>query len=124
MKKRWVMPPVVVLLLAATIASATAVLASPDDGISSSSGEWQLKYEAMQSKLDALVDSDLLTQEQADQKLDWLRSNQGSLTKKSFDGDMEAYLSALVEKGKLTQEQADEKLRVLQAKEALKTNSY
>ena len=161
MKNGWVISLVVVLLLAVTIASATAALADLGDGTSSGisklsskvaailgldekevddaikQAQRELKHEAIQSKLNAMVEKGQLTQEQADQKLDSIRSDQVAASKKgygglfemhakkakgSFDGDMEGYLSALVEKGQITQEQADEKLRAHQEK-ASKANS-
>ena len=163
MKNRQIVSLVIVALLATAIASATAVLAISDDGTPSGISKLssrvasilgldekevddaikqareELRDEAIQTRLNALVEKGLLTQEEADQKLDSLRSDQvtsttkdyGGLFKKhakkeigSFDGGIEAYLSTLVEKGLLTQEQADEKLRALQTKVASMTESY
>ena len=162
MNKRWVMSLVLTLLLAVTTASVTAVLADSDDGASSEisklssrvatilglderevddaikQAKTELKTEAIQSKLNAMAAKGLLTQEQADQKLDTIQSDQVASSKKGYDspfgkyaktkkggfvGSMENYLSALVEKGAITQELADKKLEAYQAKVAWKTNS-
>ena len=95
----------------------------------------ELKEEAVQSKVDAyeaklssLVEQGELTQEQADEKLQWLQSgSKDTLVSKkkafSYEG-LEKKLAIMVDKGVLTQEQADKKLdSVLAKKEAHEAKS-
>ena len=83
------------LLLAIAALTATAVLADSDD--------------AVQTKLDAMVESGKLTQEQADAKAGWASYDKAFAPKKEIT-DLEGYLAKLVAAGKLTQAQADAKL--------------
>jgi ribosomal protein S20 len=80
----------------------------------------KFRYEDLESRLSAMVDKGLLTQEEASEKLakvqskvgdDSLRMNKNQFPKKKFRyEDLESRLSAMVDKGLLTQEEADEKL--------------
>ena len=67
------------------------------------------KDPALQIKLDAMVESGKLTQEQADAKLDWNVTNKAFTPKKEI-ADLEGYLAKLVAASKLTQAEADAKL--------------
>jgi len=113
----------------------------------------QLRDEAGQKKLNALVEKGRLTQEQADQYLNWIQSKpEGipAMEKQSFEKrghhrvwkshrgffgsrnnfggkpsykDVQKKLNAMIEDGDITQEEAVGKLKVLQANEADKTAS-
>lgn len=95
MKKRIPAALGVALVLAIATVSTTTVLADSDD--------------TLQTKLDAMVESGKLTQEQADAKADWVSTDKVLLPKKEI-ADLEGYLAKLVAVGKLTQEQMDAKL--------------
>ena len=113
----------------------------------------ELRDEAIQKKLNALVEKGQLTQEQADENLDWIQSRPEGIPAmgKHFFGEMrrhkgskghvrsfgsrnyfkgtpswgviEKKLNAMVEDGDITQEEAEAELRALQAKEAEKAAS-
>ena len=117
-----------------------------DDAIKQAREE--LRDEAIQKKLDALVEKGRLTQEQADEYLNWIQSkpegipaigkrffgksghhrgwkSHGSVfgSRNHFNGepsleDVQKKLNAMVENGDMTQEEAEAKLKALQAKEA------
>ena len=95
MKKRTTAALGVALVLAIAALTATAVLADSDD--------------ALQTKLDSMMESGKLTQEQADAKLDWYATGKAFAPKKEI-ADLEGYLAKLVAAGKLTQAEADAKL--------------
>ena len=95
MKKRITAVLGVPLVLAIAALTATAVLADSDD--------------AVQTKLDAMVESGKLTQAEADAKLDWYTTDKAFVPKKEI-ADLEGYLAKLVAAGKLTQAEADAKL--------------
>ena len=113
----------------------------------------ELRDEAVQKKLNALVEKGRLTQEQADEYLNWIQSRPEGIPamRKQFFGkmghhkgwkghgrffgsrnyfngepsleDVQMKLNAMVEDGDITQEEADAKLKAVQAKEAEKTAS-
>ena len=113
----------------------------------------ELRDEAVQEKLTALVEKGLITQEQADEKSSWFQSKPewNPANGKQFFGKMEHHggwkghnrffgsrhhfkgkpswgsvekkFDAMVESGDITQEEADAKLEALQAKIAEKTAS-
>ena len=95
MKKRITAALGVALVLAIAALTATAVVADSDD--------------ALQTKLDAMVESGKLTQEQADAKLDWYTTDKAFAPKKEI-ADLEGSLAKLVAAGKLTQAEAAAKL--------------
>ena len=95
MKKRVTAILGVALVLAIAAVSATAVLADSDD--------------AVQTKLDAMVESGKLTQAEAESKLEWTATDKAFAPKKEI-ADLEGYLAKLVAAGKLTQAEADAKL--------------
>jgi len=108
----------------------------------------ELRDEAVQNKLNALVEKGQLTQEQADEYLNWIQSRPEGIPamRKQFFGkmghhkgwkghdrffgsrnyfkgelsleDVQKKLNAMVEDGDITQEEAEAKLKALQAKEA------
>ena len=122
-----------------------------DDAIKQARKE--LRDEAVQNKLNAMVEKGQLTQEQADEYLNWIQSRPEGIPamRKQFFGkmghhkgwkghdrffgsrnyfkgelsleDVQKKLNAMVEDGDITQEEADAKLKAVQAKEAEKTAS-
>ena len=122
-----------------------------DDAIKQAREE--LRDEAIQKKLDALVEKGRLTQEQADEYLNWIQSRPEGIpaigkrffgkkghhrgwkshggffgSRNYFNGepsleDIQKKLNTMVENGDITQEEADAKLKAVQAKEAEKTAS-
>ena len=108
----------------------------------------ELRDEAIQKKLNALVEKGRLTQEQADEYLNWIQLRPEGIpalgkhffekkghrrawkspggffgSRKYFDGkpsleDIEKKLNAMVENGDITQEEAEAKLKELQAAKA------
>ena len=125
--------------------------AEVDDAIKQARRE--LRDEAVQNKLNALVEKGQLTQERADEHLNWIQSRPEGIPAmgKQFFGkmghhkgwkghgrffgprnyfkgdpsleDVQKKLNAMVEDGDITQEEADAKLKGVQAKEAEKTAS-
>ena len=117
-----------------------------DDAIKQAHEE--LRDEAIQKKLNALVEKGRLTQEQADENLNWIQSRPEGIpaigkhffgkrghhrgwkshggffgSRNYFNGepsleDIQKELNAMVENGDMTQEEAEAKLKALQAKEA------
>ena len=105
----------------------------------------ELRDEAVQNKLNALVENGKLTQEQADEYLNWIQSKPEGIpaigkqffgkmrhhkgwkshggffgSRNYFNGepsleDIEEKLNAMVEDGDITQEEAEAKLKALQA---------
>ena len=122
-----------------------------DDAIKQARRE--LRDEAVQKKLNALVEKGRLTQEQAAEYLNWIQSRPEGIpalgkqffgkmghhkgwkghgrffgSRNYFNGepsleDVQKKLNAMVEDGDITQEEADAKLKAVQAKEAEKTAS-
>ena len=120
--------------------------AEVDDAINQARRE--LRDEAIQKKLNALVEKGRLTQEQADEYLNWIQSrpegipaigkhffgkrghNRGWKSHGGFFGsrnyfngepsleDIEEKLNAMVEDGDITQEKAEAKLKALQTEKA------
>ena len=103
MRKRWILVPVALVAMALAVATAGVALAHEDNrdskignftsrvaeilGLDEGEVEdamnqaWQeLRDEAMQSKLDSLVEEGRITQEQADEYLDWYQSRPEMLT--------------------------------------------
>ena len=117
-----------------------------NDAIKQARGE--LRDEAIQKKLNAMVEKGRLTQEQADEYLNWIQLRPEGIpalgkhffekkghrrawkspggffgSRKYFDGkpsleDIEKKLNAMVEDGDITQEEAEAKLKGLQAAKA------
>ena len=113
----------------------------------------ELRDEAVQEKLNALVEKGRITQEQADENRNWFQSKPEdvpAIGKQFFgkmghhgdwkghsrffgsrnhfkgepsSGSVEKKLDAMVENGDITQEEAEAKLEALQAKTAEKTES-
>ena len=113
----------------------------------------ELRDEAVQNKLNALVENGKLTQEQADEYLNWVQSKPEGIpaigkqffgkmghhkgwkghgrffgSRNYFKGelsleDVQKKLNAMVEDGDITQEEAEAELKAFQAKEAEKTAS-
>ncbi len=97
MRKRWILVPVALVMMALLVATAGVAMAQKNDG-DSKAGKFtsrvaeilgldedkvedamkqvrqELRDEAMQSKLDGMVEKGLITQEQADEYLDWYQS--------------------------------------------------
>ena len=122
-----------------------------DDAIKQARRE--LRDEAGQKKLNALVEKGRLTQEQADEYLNWIQSRPEGIpaigkqffgkmghhrgwkshggffgSRNYFNGepsleDIQKKLNAMVEDGDITQEEAEAELKAFQAKEAEKTAS-
>ena len=78
----------------------------------------ELRLNAAQKKLSALVDNGVLTQDQADEKLNLIqsRASQSPSNRELLRGAAQKKLSALVDNGVLTQDQADEKLNLIQSR--------
>ena len=117
-----------------------------DDAIKQTREE--LRDEAIQKKLNALVEKGRLTQEQADEYLDWIQSRPEGIpaigkhffekrghhrvwkshggffgSRNYFNGkpsleDIQKKLNTMVENGDITQEEAEAKLKALQAAKA------
>ena len=102
MRKRWILIPVALVAMALAVATAGVALAHEDNGDSKSGNftsrvaeilgqdeaevedamkqAWQeLRDEAMQSKLGGLVEEGRITQEQADEYLEWYQSRPETL---------------------------------------------
>ena len=122
-----------------------------DDAIKQTREE--LRDEAIQKRLDALVEKGRLTQERADESLNWIQTRPEGIpaigkhffgkrghhkswkshggffgSRNSFNGkpsleDIQKKLNTMVENGDITQEEAEAKLEALQAKEGEKTAS-
>ena len=102
MRKRWIIIPVVLVTMALAVAAAGVALAQKDDSDSKADkftsrvaeilgldeaqvsdamkqARQEFRDEAMQSKLDSLVEKGLITQEEADEYLDWYQSRPEAL---------------------------------------------
>ena len=102
MRKRWIIIPVALVAMALAVAGAGVALAQKDDGDSKADkftarvaeilgldeaqvsdamkqARQELRDEAMQSKLDSLVEKGLITQEQADEYLEWYQARPEAL---------------------------------------------
>jgi polyhydroxyalkanoate synthesis regulator phasin len=177
MKNLRVVIPIALAALAITVASVSIVFAQESDKVDPTANKFairvadilgldvvevddaikrareELRDEATQKKLNALVEKGRLTQEQADESLNRIQSrpegipaigkhffekrghHKGSESHGGFFGSRNHFngkpsweatqkkLNAAVENGKLTQEEAEAKLKVVKAKEAEKTAS-
>ncbi len=120
--------------------------AEVDDAIKQARRE--LRDETVQNNLNALVEEGQLTQEQADEYLDWIQSKpegisaigkhsfgkrghhrgwkghgrffgpRNNINEKTYVEDVQKKLNAMVEDGYITQEEAEAKLKALQAAKA------
>ena len=133
--------------LAAKVAEILGLDAAVVDGAIKQARE-ELRDEAVQKKLNALVENGKLTQEQADEYLNWIQSRPEGIPAigKQFFGkmgrhkgwkghgrffgprnyfkgehsleDVQKKLNAMVEDDDITQEKADDKLKAIQAQKA------
>lgn len=102
MRKRWIIIPVALVTMALAVAATGVALAHENNGDSKADkftsrvaeilgldqaqvedamkqARQELRDEAMQSKLDSLVEKGLITQEQSDEYLDWYQSRPEAL---------------------------------------------
>lgn len=102
MRKRWILVPVALVAMALAVATVGVALAHESNGDSKADkftsrvaeilgldqaqvedamkqARQELRDEAMQSKLSSLVEKGLITQEQADEYLDWYQSRPEAL---------------------------------------------
>jgi len=172
MRKLWIIIPLAITVVAVAVISSSIALAQGNEGGDSNASELAIKVaeilgmdtavvddaikqaseelrdEAIQKKFKALVEKGRLTQEQADEYLNWIqlrpegipaigkhffgkrghhrgwKSHGGFFGSRNyFNGepsleDIEEKLNAMVEDGDITQEEAEAKLKALQAAKA------
>ena len=170
MKRLRVVIPIALATLAITIASVSIVFAQESDKVDTTTNKLAVRVAeilgldvtevddaikqarkefmnaSIEKKLNALVENGRLTQEQADESLNWIQSRPDGIpamgkhffgkrghhkgwkrhggffgSRKYFDGepsleDIQKKLNAMVGDGDITQEEADAKLKAVQAK--------
>ena len=162
MRKLQIIIPLVIAVVAVAVISFSIALAQGDEGDDSNASKLEtavvddavkqareeLRDEAIQKKLDALVEKGRLTQEQADEYLNWIQSrpegipaigkhffgkrghHKGWKSHGGFFGsrnyfigqhsyeDIQKKLNTMVEDGEITEEEAEAKLKALQTPKA------